>query len=158
MKIYNKSLDYTLLALASAANGDHKNAGALLLKAAKSPDVKRAVAVLEASNAQAFDAEQARVQAAAKAKKETKPEVKAGKVGAAQRVAAKTPAKAATQVKAFDMGDEAEINELIDSGDIDDDVDEAEVVEEAAVEEDEGDDDFNTAFASVLKGLEGKKR
>lgn len=151
MKVYNKALDFTLLALASAANGDMQKAGALLVKASRSPDVKRAVAVLEASNAQAFAGEQARVQAAAKAK--AKPEVKAAK----RVAAAAAPAK--TKVKAFDMGDEAEIDGLIGGDDADEgfvEVDEPEV--EAAAEEDEDEDDFDVAFASVLKGMNGKKR
>lgn len=138
---YNQSLDFTALALAAAANGQHVQAGKLLLKAATSPDVGRAVATLEASNAQAFAAHQKAVTASKKAK-----------------VAAKT------KVKAFDMGDEAEIDDLIGGGgeedagfdEVDEDVEVDEEVDAADDSEDDGDDEaFNEAFASVLAGMKG---
>lgn len=141
MTRYNKSLDYAALALAAAANGDHSTAGKLLLEASKAPDVGRAVQILEASNAQAYDAERAQVRASAK--------------GGAKRAASKTTAK--TQVKAFDIGDEDEINDLIGEG-----VEAAD--EEFEVDEDDEDEDndadvSDSEFAAVLAGMmaQGKK-
>lgn len=146
---YNHAMDYTVLALASAANGEFKKAGKLLLKASKAHDVERAVQILEASNQMAFDQHKAAVIAAAKGK--AAPKVAAGKrVSAAQ-------AQAKTKVKAFDMGDEAEIDELIGDGS---DIEEEEEIEEAAVEFDEDEDedeDFDKAFASVLAGMKSSK-
>lgn len=140
---YNHSLDFTVLALAAAANGDFSNAGKLLVKASKQHDVQRAVAILEASNQGAYD------KVVASQKKAAKP---AAKVGAAARIAAKT------KVKAFDMGDESEITDLVDG----DGEDFEEVVEEASLDEDEDDGDtdgadFDNAFASVLAGMKGGK-
>lgn len=134
MKHYNHSLDFTVLALASAANGDFEEAGKLLVKASKQHDVKAAVAVLEASNAQAFE----RLTAS---KKAAKP---------AQRV------KAATRVRAFDIGDESEINELIEEDQVPQGSDSEEV--DAAEEDDEDEADFDAAFASMLKGMKGGKK
>lgn len=136
MKKYNHSLDFTVLALASAADGDFKTAGKLLVKASKAHDVGAAVAILEASNAQAFE----RLTASKKG----------GKI-AARRV------KASTQVRAFDIGDEDEISELIeDDVDGDDEMDDVEV--DADYDEDEDEEDFDTAFASMLKGMKGTSK
>lgn len=139
MKKYNHSLDFTVLALASAADGDFQTAGKLLVKASKAHDVKDAVAILEASNAQAFDRQ-----------------VKASKTAtkAAKRV------KASTQVRAFDIGDEDEISELIEDEDVDGQDDEEVEEVDAADEDDEDEDgeDFDTAFASLLKGMKGKSK
>lgn len=132
MKAYNHSLDFTVLALAHAVDGDFATAGKLLLKASKAHDVKAAVAILEASNAQAFANQQ-------KASKQVK-------------AASKTSAK--TRVRAFDMGDENDINELVG----DDDEDEVEADFDAGEDEDEEDEDgdFDKAFASVLNGMKGR--
>lgn len=56
MKTYNKALDYAALAIASYRNGDEARAAKLFMKAATASDASRAVAVIEASNAQAFEA------------------------------------------------------------------------------------------------------
>jgi len=140
MKKYNHSLDFTVLALAHAVDGDFATAGKLLLKASKAHDVKAAVAILEASNAQAFERQQA---------SKAKP-VKA---------TAKTSAK--TRVRAFDIGDESSIDELVG-----DDTDEDEDVvadfdagdEEDEEDEDEEGGDFDKAFASVLDGMKGRAK
>ena len=50
MKQYNRALDYTVLALAELTAGKPALAARLLATAAKQPDVKRAIAILEASN------------------------------------------------------------------------------------------------------------
>ena len=142
MKHYNNSLDYTVLALASAANGDYKEAGKLLIKASKQHDVKAAVQILEASNAQAFEKLMASKKATAGAK--------TTKVGAGARVKA-----APTKVKAFDMGDESEINELIEDDELPQGSDSEEV---EAAEEDEDEEDFDAAFASMLDGMLGDSK
>lgn len=135
---YNHALDHTVLALAAAANGDYENAGKLLIKASQQHDVKRAVAILEASNQGAFD----QVMAARKAT------VKTAKTGAAKRISA------ATQVKAFDLGDEEEIDELVNGDGEDFEPTEAAFDED---EEEDEDENFNSAFASVLNGMKPVK-
>jgi hypothetical protein len=152
---YNHSLDYTSIALAAAIDGDFKRAGKALLKAAKQHDAKRAVQVLEASNAQAFDAD---IAARVTAKSKTKAAAKPAPVGAAKRVkAAAAPAKK-TQVKAFDMGEDEDIDSLLEDGDEDMDIETD--VEEAGAddmeEEEVGESDFDATFASVLRGMGAK--
>ncbi len=165
MKRYIHSLDYTAMALAAAIDGDLVRAGKALLKASKQHDAKRAVQVLEASNAQAFDADiAASVTAKAKTKAATKPAPKAvakaaakpAPVGAAARVKA-----AQTQVKAFDMGADEDIDSLLeDEGEapMDEGADEvgAEAMDDMDDGEDEGENNFDTAFASVLRGMGAK--
>ena len=51
---YNKALDYTVLALNEMTNGKPVLAARLFAKAAEQSDVKDALRILEASNAQAF--------------------------------------------------------------------------------------------------------
>lgn len=131
MRKYNHSLDFTVLALAHAVEGDFQAAGKLLLKASKAHDVKAAVAILEASNAQAFAAQQGKSPVKASSK------------------------SAKTRVRAFDMGDEDDINDLIGE-----DEEEVEADFDAGDEEDEEDEDgdFDKAFASVLNGMKGRSR
>ncbi len=68
MKVYNRSLDYITLAMAKGRSGDTAQAAKLFAKAIAAPDALRAIAVLETSNAQAFEAtaafKQRKVQAA----------------------------------------------------------------------------------------------
>jgi hypothetical protein len=66
MKTYNRALDYVALALEQHAKGRVATAAQLFVKAAASPDMKQAVKVIEASNAQAHSTKQA-VQAKARA-------------------------------------------------------------------------------------------
>jgi hypothetical protein len=66
MKTYNRALDYVALALEQHAKGRVETAAQLFVKAAASPDMPRAVKVIEASNAQAHSEKQA-VQARARA-------------------------------------------------------------------------------------------
>ena len=54
MKQYNRSLDYTVLALAELKKGNGVLAARLLAKAVEQKDVNAAIAILEASNKQAF--------------------------------------------------------------------------------------------------------
>lgn len=133
MKAYNHSLDFTVLALAHAVDGDFQTAGKLLLKASKAHDVKAAVAILEASNAQAFEREQA---------------------GKSRTVKATAKTGAKTRVRAFDMGDEGDINDLI--GDEDEEEVDADFDAGDEDEEEEEDGDFDKAFASVLNGMKGR--
>jgi hypothetical protein len=69
MKTYNRALDYVALALEQHAKGRVETAAQLFVKAASSPDMKQAVKVIEASNAQAHSAKQA-IQAKARAEAE----------------------------------------------------------------------------------------
>ena len=63
MKIYNRALDYTVLALSELKGGNATLAARLLAKAVEQSDVTAAIATLEASNSHAF-----KLQAAAKVK------------------------------------------------------------------------------------------
>ena len=63
---YNKALDYTVLALNEMTNGKPVLAARLFAKAAEQSDVKDALRILEASNAQAFTQLQASAKAAPK--------------------------------------------------------------------------------------------
>src|ERR1700694_1662706 len=54
MKAYNRSLDFVTLAMAKARGGDATTAAKLFAKAIKAPDAMRAIAILEASNKQAY--------------------------------------------------------------------------------------------------------
>lgn len=157
MKKYNRSLDYTAMALAYAANGQHVNAAKALSKAVRASDCQEAVKILEASNQQAFDRT---IGASAK------------KVASKQTAFAKsaTKVKAATRVKAFDLGDDADavldsddmedsdIVEGSDDADLDDVIDEDEddegEVDAGADCDDEDDEIDNAEFAKVLATLE----
>lgn len=57
MKKYNRALDYTVLALSELKAGKTTLAARLLATAVQQPDINRAIAVLEASNKQAFKME-----------------------------------------------------------------------------------------------------
>jgi hypothetical protein len=54
MKTYNRALDYIALAMVQASKGRPQTAAALFMKASTSPDMQQAVAIIEASNAQAY--------------------------------------------------------------------------------------------------------
>lgn len=58
MKKYNRALDYTVLALDELSKGKPVLAARLLAKAAEQKDLPSAIAILEASNKQAFQSEQ----------------------------------------------------------------------------------------------------
>lgn len=74
MKKYNRALDYTVLALNELRNGKPVLAARLLASAVNEPDVGRAIAILEASNKQAF---QQAVEVTAKKRLEAKKCIKA---------------------------------------------------------------------------------
>lgn len=132
MKTYNRALDYVTLAMATARKGDVTTAAKLFAKAISAHDSTRAIAILEASNKQAFAA----TAAAAKAK-------------------ANPTSAAAKRIKAdaeFDMGEDTDIDNLVG-----DEGDEPEM-EEAVVEDDEDEDDFDEQFASVLANMNKKAK
>lgn len=54
MKTYNRALDYIALAMVHASKGRPQTAAKLFMKASTSPDMQQAVAIIEASNAQAY--------------------------------------------------------------------------------------------------------
>ena len=56
MRTYNRSLDCITLAMAYAAKGNVTASAKMFNQAMQQPDVKRAIATLEASNKQAFKA------------------------------------------------------------------------------------------------------
>lgn len=90
MKQYNRSLDYVTLAMAKGRAGDTQAAAKLFAKAISAPDAVRAVAILEASNKQAFEA-------TAKAKTSA----------AAKRIKAN---------EEFDMGEDGDMDDLVGEG------------------------------------------
>jgi hypothetical protein len=56
MKTYNRALDFLALAMEQQQEGNIKTAAALFVKAATSKDASAAMAIIEASNAQAYSA------------------------------------------------------------------------------------------------------
>lgn len=69
MKTYNRSLDLLALAMVEAQKGNAVTAAKLLVKASIDPSAKSAVAIIEASNDQAFAANaRDKIKAKAKAK------------------------------------------------------------------------------------------
>lgn len=139
MKTYNRSLDFVVLAMAQGRKGNTTMAAKLFAKAIAEPDCVRAVAILEASNKQAYA-----VQAAAS---------KAKKVEAAKRVQASDE---------FDVGDDTDLEDLVTSDEMGDDAgdegDDVEGLDEEveASEEDEDDEGFDEQFASVLASMKKK--
>lgn len=123
MKVYNRSLDYITLAMATGRRGDPVAAAKLFAKAIQEPDCVRAVAILEASNKQAFTA---------------------------AKVQAKTAVAASKRLKAneeFDMGEDADLEGLAG-----DDETVVESAAEDEDDEEEG-DDFDAQFANVLASM-----
>lgn len=148
MKKYNRSLDHTTLALTYGRRSQQYKAAGNTELAAKcmmiaathfsnaltASDVVRAVAVLEVSNKQAWEAEK-RVEASTKTPK-TKPKAKV---------------KAAEEE--FDLGEMDEVE-----GEDPDSIEDGEEVESAIEEEEEGEDEeegegFDAQFAKVLASL-----
>jgi len=56
MKVYNRALDFMALAMDQHARGRTKTAAKFFMQASQSPDLKAAIAIIEASNAQAYTA------------------------------------------------------------------------------------------------------
>jgi hypothetical protein len=67
MKTYNRALDNMALAANHYLEGNEIVAAAFFMKAAQSPDVAQAIAIIEASNAQAYAAASVKTEATAKA-------------------------------------------------------------------------------------------
>jgi hypothetical protein len=142
---YNRALDYATLALASGKNGDVAYAVKMLAMAIKSPDIYKAVEILEASNKQAKAAVKTKSTAAAKPVKKT------------------ISLEAAKRIKAdeddFDMGDDEQMSQLtggMDEGEMDE-MDGGDMAE-AAYEEDEENKDFDAQIATVLAAMEKNKK
>lgn len=64
MKTYNRALDNMALAANHFLQGNEIVAAAFFMKAAQSPDVTQAIAIIEASNAQAYAAAATKTEAA----------------------------------------------------------------------------------------------
>lgn len=139
MKIYNRSLDMLTLALQQAKQGNAVVAAKLLVKASTAPDTDKALAILEASNAQAYELQ-------AKAVIVAKAVVAKPKSGAAARLKASAEVMAEEEKKEED--EDEDLSDLID--DLAEDKDEAELEE---YEEDEEDEDMGEAIASVLAAM-----
>lgn len=147
MKKYNRALDCVTLAMAFAAKGKVVESAKMFTKAMAQPDVKRAIATLEASNQQAFAIEASAQKTETEAKQRLSATAKKPKVTAAKKVTAGDD---------IDMGDDEDLDALL--GDDMPEEDEGEMAE-AAVDEDEMDEeddegDFDGAeFAKVLAGM-----
>ena len=145
MKTYNRALDFMALAAVQFTKGRVQTAAKLIAKATTSADFQQAIAIIEASNSQAFtakEAEKAKLAAAASKKR---------KVKAAEDQALESLV--------------GPIDELEDDMDVvDDEVDEAAEDEEEGDEvdaefgEDEGDDEEEDASESFAKALASLKK
>lgn len=118
MKDYNRALDYTALALDSLRQGKPVLAARLLASAAKQPDLKKAIAILEASNKYAFSKIQAKA-------------VQAGK----KRL------KANDEFPFEDGQGEGELAADLEDDPLDDVIEEEDEVLEADADEDDNEDD-----------------
>ena len=138
MKTYNRALDNMALAANHYLQGNEIVAAAFFLKAAKSPDVASAIAIIEASNAQAYAAA-----ATAPATASTKKPVQAGakKITAAERKQLSALVGAAVVI--------AEFGEEEPEG-------EPPMVEDEAVEDEDKEDDVGS-FARTLAALKKQK-
>lgn len=143
MKKYNRALDFMALAVAALLNGEPTKASKALIKASRMPDAPQAIAIIEASNAQAHA-----VEASAKV---VKTPASAKSVQAAKRL------KAAE----FDLGDDVDsvLDDDSDMGAPMEDTDMGEDTDEGMDElgdEDTTQPDFNDEFASVLASMKKK--
>lgn len=145
MKVYNRSLDLLTLALSQAKLGNAVTAAKMLVKASQASDSEKALAILEASNAQAFDI-QAKAIAAAKVVK----------------ASALLATAAATRLKAT----EEDLSDLIIDDEEDVAGDEDKAMDKKAEKEEEAEDDeheveeedMSEAVASVLASLINKAK
>jgi hypothetical protein len=78
MKTYNRALDNMALAANHYLQGNEIVAAAFFLKAATSPDVTQAIAIIEASNAQAYEAASTKPAAKAPVRAAAKKQITAG--------------------------------------------------------------------------------
>lgn len=132
MKTYNRALDYVALALEQHSKGRVETAAQLFVKAASSPDMKRAVKVIEASNAQAHSEKQA-VQAKARAEAEAQTRAQVAAAVQAER-----------QQLASILGDSLPVAEFAST--------EPEEAENEAIEKEEKEVDATAvAFANALR-------
>lgn len=135
MKTYNRALDNMALAANHFLQGNEIVAAAFFMKAAQSPDVTQAIAIIEASNAQAYAAASTKTEAGAKAP------VRASKkqINAAERK--QLAALVGADVVKAEFGEEPE--------------GEPEAVEDTGVEEQE---DEMPSFAQALAALKKSKK
>lgn len=135
MKTYNRALDNMALAANHYLQGNEIVAAAFFLKAATSPDVSQAIAIIEASNAQAYAAASTATTAA-------KAPVKASKkqITAAERK--QLAALVGAEVVKAEFGEEP--------------VGEPPAVKDTAVEDEDEEDDVGS-FAQALAALKKKK-
>lgn len=135
MKTYNRALDNMALAANHYLQGNEIVAAAFFLKAATSPDVTQAIAIIEASNAQAYEA--------ASTKPAAKAPVRAAAAGKKQITAAERKQLAAlvgAEVVIAEFGEEIEPEAAEDEG---------------IAQEDE--EDGVGSFAQALAALKKKK-
>lgn len=129
MKIYNRSLDYMTLAMAKGRQGKTVEAAKLFAKAITASDAVRAIAILETSNKQAFEA-------TAKAKTIAKRAVKAAE-------------------EEFDMGEDEEVAGLMDEDSDEDEEVEAAVEDE---DEEGFDEQFAKVLSGLTASRKAKAK
>ncbi len=137
MKTYNRALDNMALAANHYMQGNEIVAAAFFMKAAQSPDVAQAIAIIEASNAQAY--------AASAKTAPAKTSVKASKkITAAERK--QLAALVGMDVVIAEFGEEP--------------MGEPEVVEDEAIKDEDEEDGVGSTFAQALAALkqQGKKK
>ena len=135
MKTYNRALDNMALAANHYLQGNEIVAAAFFLKAATSPDVSQAIAIIEASNAQAYAAASTATTAA-------KAPVKASKkqITAAERK--QLAALVGAEVVKAEFGEEPQ--------------GEPPAAEDTAITDEDEEDDVGS-FAQALAALKKKK-
>ena len=138
MKTYNRSLDMMALALQQAKLGNTAVAAKLLIKASSAPDSDKALSILEASNAQAFEIQAKAVKAAVEAKSKAVARRKAGVEDAAIE------------------HEEDDLADLID--DEGDDENKKEEVEAEDKDEEVDEEDMGEAIATVLAAMKAKAK
>lgn len=141
MKTYNRTLDYMALAVEQYGLGRVKTAAKLLVKAASQPDVKAAIAIIEASNNSAYAAREA------------------ARVAASKKTTAKrTTVRAAedTALRSL-VGDIDELDDVAEDEEGDEEEVEAELEPEGEPEEVE-DESLDENFAKVLSAMQRPKK
>lgn len=132
MKTYNRALDYTALALNELRKGKTELAARLLVKASEQSDAVSAIAILEASNKQAYKAQ---ISASAKAR-----------------------LQAAEEGIEFEEPSE-EVADAIDCDPLDEVEDETEVEAEMEPEEEEiEEEDVATQMAKVMSTMKRRSK
>lgn len=161
MKKYNRALDYTVLALDELSKGKPVLAARLLAKAAEQKDLSSAIAILEASNKQAFQSEQVTAKKRLTAGDDFPFEDGQGEGELAADLGEDFDGDPLDEVGEDDVAVEADLDEMDDDDDDDDDGEdaEAEIEEEVTAKAKPAQKvSASVAMARVLARMERKAR